>query len=73
MRVERLFHAHRISVNSIWYGGVGGEGLKTKKKRWDTFFFGIFVWKTSQELRMLSSVTLNCQATKIVINSVFKL
>ena len=25
--------------------------------------------KTSQELRMLSSVTLNCQATKIVMNS----
>ena len=25
--------------------------------------------KTSQELRMLSSVTLNCQVTKIVINS----
>ena len=24
--------------------------------------------KTSQELRMLSSVTINCQATKIVIN-----
>ena len=27
------------------------------------------VWKTSQELRMLSSVTLNCQVTKIVMNS----
>ena len=25
--------------------------------------------KTSQELRMLSSVTLNCQVTKIVMNS----
>ena len=24
--------------------------------------------KTSQELRMLSSVTINCQVTKIVIN-----
>ena len=27
------------------------------------------VKKTSQELRMLSSVTLNCQVTKIVMNS----
>ena len=27
------------------------------------------VSKTSQELRMLLSVTLNCQATKIVVNS----
>ena len=25
--------------------------------------------KTSQELRMLSSVTINCQITKIVMNS----
>ena len=25
--------------------------------------------KTSQELRMLSSVTLNCQVTKIIMNS----
>ena len=29
----------------------------------------IFVLKTSQELRMLSSVTINCQVTKIVMNS----
>ena len=28
-----------------------------------------FLSKTSQELRMLSSVTVNCQATKIVMNS----
>ena len=28
----------------------------------------IYLSKTSQELRMLSSVTLNCQATKIVMN-----
>ena len=28
------------------------------------------IWsKTSQELRMLSSVTINCQITKIVMNS----
>ena len=29
--------------------------------------------KTSQELRMLSSVTLNCQDTKIVINPGYQL
>ena len=29
--------------------------------------------KTSQELQMLSSVTLNCQVTKIVINPVSQL
>ena len=29
----------------------------------------LFTGKTSQELRMLSSVTLDCQATKIVMNS----
>ena len=28
-----------------------------------------FLKETSQELRMLSSVTLNCQATKIVMHS----
>ena len=27
------------------------------------------IYKTSQELRMLSSVTINCQVTKIVMNS----
>ena len=27
------------------------------------------IYKTSQELRMLSSVTLNCQVTKIVMDS----
>ena len=29
--------------------------------------------KTSQELRMLSTVTINCQITKIVMNSGFQL
>ena len=31
------------------------------------------VYKTSQELRMLSSVTFNCQFTKIVMDSGFQL
>ena len=29
----------------------------------------LLITKTSQELRMLSSVTINCQITKIVMNS----
>ena len=32
----------------------------------------LIVIKTSQELRMLSSVTINCQVTKIVMNSGFQ-
>ena len=36
------------------------EGREKKKNLGD---------KTSQELRMLSSVTINCQITKIVMNS----
>ena len=37
-------------------------------------FFGLGAqvakyYKTSQELRLLSNVTLNCQVTKIVMNS----
>ena len=32
-------------------------------------FLGGYQLKTSQELRMLSSVTINCQITKIVMNS----
>ena len=34
-----------------------------------TSFIETSLTKTSQELRMLSSVTLNCQVTKIVMNS----
>ena len=37
------------------------KGMKVKVAKW--------CWKTSQELRMLSSVTLNCQVTKIIMNS----
>ena len=31
--------------------------------------FRVICFQTSQELRMLSSVTINCQITKIVMNS----
>ena len=44
--------------------------LKTTKKfKWSNWArVHPHYWKTSQELRMLSSVTINCQVTKIVIN-----
>ena len=50
------------------------KGLHAKKKTarlWVTFavVFIVVLAKTSQELRMLSSVTINCQITKIVMNS----
>ena len=34
-----------------------------------SFLECLMIYKTSQELRMLSSVTLNCQVTKIVMDS----
>ena len=34
---------------------------------WKYTFLHVYI-KTSQELRMLSSVTINCQVTKIVMN-----
>ena len=43
-----------------------------KKKKGDSAFILMqesAIFKTSQELRMLSSVTLDCQVTKIVMNS----
>ena len=46
------------------------EALKCTKTRFGHQLNGTFRYlKTSQELRMLSSVTLDCQVTKIVMNS----
>ena len=50
------------------------KGLHAKKKTarlWVTFavVFIAVLAKTLQELRMLSSVTLKCQVTKIVLNT----
>ena len=45
----------------VAFNTLGANSLK------DLMFHSIV--KTSQELRMLSSVTLNCQATKIVMDS----
>ena len=53
-------------LRPLLYGHAGSEGsswapvLDTLKPT---------ITKTSQELRMLSSVTINCQVTKIVMNS----
>ena len=41
----------------------------SKVQNIDYRFIARFLNKTSQELRMLSSVTINCQVTKIVMNS----
>ena len=50
-------------------GGKGKAGSPPKCLSIVVNFLSVVNNKTSQELRMLSSVTLNCQATKIVMNS----
>ena len=52
---QNLVHTFRL----LWRFSPGEECL---------MFYG-WTQKTSQELRMLSSVTLDCQVTKIVMNS----
>ena len=54
----------RIGISIGIYVYTRREGCREKKS-------GLL--QTSQELRMLSSVTLNCQITKIVMNSVSQL
>ena len=46
-----------------------GEGIQAISRWWSRPNQPWNYKKTSQELRMLSSVTLNCQVTKIVMNS----
>ena len=43
--------------------------IKVLKKVLKEVLKRVNLTKTSQELRMLSSVTINCQVTKIVMNS----
>ena len=43
--------------------------VKGKSMYGNKIIIGFRMFKTSQELRMLSSVTINCQVTKIVMNS----
>ena len=47
-----------------WGGGRWGRGVQERFGKIPYFF-----QQTSQELRMLSSVTLNCQVTKILMDS----
>ena len=46
----------------------GWIGLSNVSLTINSFNISSFIRKTLQELRMLSSVTINCQVTKIVIN-----
>ena len=57
---------------STWTNGLSLWNLDLERKRkpcQQNLKWGYMNIQTSQELRMLSSVTLNCQATKIVMNS----
>ena len=60
-----------LKAGTDWLSGVATEGggllyILGAEQR-DSLREGFH--KTSQELRMLSSVTINCQVTKIVMNS----
>ena len=44
-----------------------GNFLQESQKSWSNILETPDIIQTSQELRMLSSVTINCQVTKIVI------
>ena len=64
-QVAQMFDVVDVLID--FHGFVTGYGVSP-----DSRFFTLppkFDFQTSQELRMLSSVTLNCQATKIVMNS----
>ena len=57
---------------SLLHPGVSRRYGRFHVSMYQMSFNNISLWfflKTSQELRMLSSVTLNCQVTKIVMNS----
>ena len=51
----------------------GWIGLSNVSLTINSFNISSFIRKTLQELRMLSSVTINCQVTKIVINPGYQL
>ena len=63
-------------VGGVW-GVVRIERLKfvSQMSLFENSYLSLYLYlylyleKTSQELRMLSSVTLDCQVTKIVMNS----
>ena len=59
--MKHIGHKWGGNILSI-HEGIGPPNRRPKQKM--NFFL-----KTSQELQMLSSVTINCQVTKIVMNS----
>ena len=63
-------HGGRWQVRGRWKRGMA-SGLLEMDRIGDTVAVCacMLTNKTSQELRMLSSVTINCQITKIVMNS----
>ena len=64
VNLKSYFEKQEVNLNtktiSLWEDFLKGTILETLIRENK---------KTSHELRMLSSVTLNCQATKIVMNS----
>ena len=81
------FSAHCAGYGTLWNLEFTAEGDSTKGKVWQhhqlapehtqlkplQMCLTAEKHQTSQELRMLSSVTLNCQVTKIVMDSVSQL
>ena len=61
---SKLWIVEFFSVSNFWHFFDGIYYVI-----WHLELLGGYQWKTSQELRMLSSVTINCQITKIVMNS----
>ena len=65
-----------VSKGKIWalqYDNGEEVALLYTEKDTVRYVLCSYTQKTLQELQMLSSVTLNCQVTKIVMNSVFQL
>ena len=77
MILRRREYSHRTGgfrASVHWSGGqVGATELSywATELSWGDLFPALLnlIAETSQELRMMSSVTLDCQETKIVMNS----
>ena len=70
----RLWRRVKRGADRICHIGVGDPKvvqpvLHFGHQNWKRFIARVLMRKTSQELRMLSSVTINCQITKIVMNT----
>ena len=72
---ERALAKVRLMARRAVCGNLRKRGTETKFKEqqqnWAVYYLPLKgdLLKTSQELRMLSSVTINSQITKIVMNS----